>query len=102
MLLDSIPATFTHRIYTDDLGLHVEFHAQTDEYPVDVTHVFGYLCDDTPHERKLIDRLIRAVESGAAIKLVGRRTNISGGRFWATQTKVTGKYLNSDLKKLGY
>lgn len=48
------------------------------------------------------ERLTRAIHDGAVLVDPEVRTDVHGGRYVAARCLVMAKYINSDLRKLGY
>ena len=53
-------------------------------------------------DRRLADRLARAVEAGAAFGCVRRCTDVGGKSYISAGHAVLGRKLNADLRRLGY
>ena len=60
---------------------------------------FGISCAD---DAKLAMRLKAAIEAGAAFKNIEVRVDVAGKTFMCEEMAVMGRYLNGDLRKLGY
>lgn len=52
--------------------------------------------------RKLADRLVRAIEDGVAYTYRGILTDVNGKTYVDYKHNVMGRHLNADLNKLGY
>lgn len=48
------------------------------------------------------NRLVRAINDGAAYKDASVAIDVNGKTYASANRRFMGKYLNSDLKKLGY
>jgi hypothetical protein len=60
---------------------------------------YGISCGNN---RRLADRLARAVDAGVVMIDPEVRTDIYGGTYVSSTSVVSGKRLNADLKRLGY
>lgn len=69
---------------------------------VDRPHTGGISLLDTPHYRSLAERYRRAVAEGAVYSNPRIVSDINGRTYIRSDGFVMGKYLNSDLKALGY
>lgn len=101
-LTSSSKISFTHKVWSEGGDLHVEFFADVDAVEVDSNRVLGYLLDDNQKDRKMAMRLISAVEAGKAITLRGIMVREDGSTYFDTKINVWGKYMNTDLQRLGY
>jgi len=74
--------------------------------PVDGTldrqQTTSYSLSDTPHHRKLASRLVKAIYAGAALPFKGIIKDVNGKSFVDCGMEVMGKYMNADLKRIGY
>jgi len=57
---------------------------------------------DTPANRKLAERYKKAVEAGVIYKNPVIKTGVKNHQYIESEGFVMAKYLNSDLKKLGF
>lgn len=58
----------------------------------------GYLCSS----KRNAERLCRAINAGAVFADPRIAFDIYGAAYVATTSRVMGKYMNADLKRLGY
>lgn len=66
------------------------------------THLYGWIrSSDTIHQRKLLERLEKAIRAGVVITYAKVRLDTNGMTYVATTSHVC-RHLNADLKKLGY
>ena len=90
--------TFRCEITTDAEGIHVKAIAQGVKLDRTQTAAWGL----KPAHKTLAQRLCRAIEAGAALTPIGVRTDIGGQTYLATTGHVMGRYMNADLRRLGY
>ena len=50
----------------------------------------------------LVERLKRAIWSGAAMRSAHIATDVNGKTYWSAYWLVFAKYMNADLKRIGY
>ena len=50
----------------------------------------------------LAKRLVRAIEAGKALTSKGVGTDAYGNTYLITEARVMGRYMNADLKRLGF
>lgn len=74
---------------------------------IDVTPIWGGV--DRPNgfgwtvgNQRLADRLVLAIMAGAVFEDPRVREDINGRTYVTGTAKVLGRYLNADLRKLGY
>ena len=60
----------------------------------------GYLIQ--AKHKKLVLRLMSAINAGVATKFLGIGVDIAGKTYVLSESQVMGKYMNADLKRLGY
>lgn len=53
-------------------------------------------------DRRLADRLVLAVRSGAAFSCVRKCVDVAGNSYISAEHAVMGRKLNADLRRLGY
>jgi hypothetical protein len=51
---------------------------------------------------KLAARLVRAIEAGKALRVVGVSTDCGGRTYLSTESQVLARMMNADLKRLGF
>lgn len=66
---------------------------------VDRPHTFSISCGK---DRKLAARLARAVNAGAVFHDCTVEKDVSGATYVGATSRVLGRILNADLKRLGY
>lgn len=69
---------------------------------VDRPDVGGWGLPKTASGRKLVKRLVAACESGAAFSATELCTDNGGQTYIHATHAVMGRYMNADLKRLGY
>lgn len=69
---------------------------------VDRPEGVGIDLNDTPAHWALARRLQRAINAGVASPISGIGTDCTGKTYARTTLNVMGKYLNADLKRLGF
>lgn len=61
-----------------------------------VTH--GYVCTN----RKIAERLARAISAGAVFNVTGVGTDVNGKTYLIYSSRVLGRRMNADLRALGF
>ena len=91
----------TSEVIEMDGGKHlcVEVHTTAD---VDRKRVYGWMLKATPSDQKLAAHLIQAIHAGKALTVGGILTDVNGKTYLNTNTMVTGRTMNADLKRLGF
>jgi len=62
----------------------------------------SYSLPDTPKDRKLAERLVRAIDSQRATPNLSIATDVAGVKYVTHNMAVFGRYMNADLKRLGF
>lgn len=83
-----------------ELGPHLLVSVTTKAPGLDRSDVYGWHL--SPKHRKLGERLVRAVEAGAALTPERIDRDVNGKTFLVAPTKVFGRTLNADLRRLGF
>lgn len=65
---------------------------------VDRPETHGYVCTN----RKIAERLARAIEAGAVFTVTGVGTDVNGRTFLLYSSRVLGRMMNADLRRLGF
>ena len=65
---------------------------------VDRPHTYGIRTS----KPRLRDRLIRAINAGVITENPSLKTDVDGKTYVCFSSAVMGRYLNADLKRLGY
>jgi hypothetical protein len=81
-------------------GMDTMLHVQPVWRGVDRCRIGGVLL--AAKDTAKAQRLQRCMESGAAFDFVGIATDVAGQTFVHYNSRVYGRHLNADLKKLGY
>lgn len=68
------------------------------DVPLDRPCTGGWLIRDT----RLVDRLRRAVEAGAAHEAPAVRVDVDGRTYVAARSLILGRTANADLARLGF
>lgn len=94
-----LPAEVQEPVHDHGWGVRVAFQPMPG---LDRTDGHAWGTGDGPTGKRLAERLARAIDAGAVISIEG--TYIDVGRRIGIRTKsaVMGRYLNADLKRLGY
>lgn len=67
--------------------------------PLDRSRTFGI---STGSNKRLADRLARAINDGAVFYNPVIKSDVAGNTYVSADRRVMGRYLNADLKRLGY
>lgn len=62
----------------------------------------GWGFDDTPGNRKLVSRLVKAINDGVAVSSPEVKTDKFGKTYVGWDYGVIGRRMSADLKRLGY
>ena len=93
--------TPTAKIESNDDGLWVSVH--WDDAGVDRPSTFKWsVGSDVPAKRKLAQRLVSAVQAGAALTNTAIAEDVNGKTYVKTESRVVGRYMNADLMRLGF
>ena len=68
--------------------------------PVDRKECLGW--EFPAKDSALAERLVRAIEAGKVLAFVGVDKDVNGKTYVVASTGVMGRYMNSDLKRLGF
>ena len=82
--------------HSDGTGFTVWF-----EFPnvgVDRPRTYGI----SVRTRRDADRLVRATEAGVVLYDIEVKTDVHGQTYVGCTSRVSGRYLNADLKRLGF
>ena len=69
---------------------------------VDRPFTFGWMLKDKPSNRKLAERLKKAILAGVILTHPSIQTDIYKKTYVSHNVTVHGRRLNSDLKRLGF
>lgn len=64
---------------------------------VDRPDCFGWIV-----KAKLAPRLVRAVRAGAVLYDLEVKTDVAGETYVSSRSRVMGRHMNADLRKLGF
>ena len=78
---------------------HFIVHSTVTNIAVDRPSLHGI---STGANRKLAERLVRAIESGRVFSFERIGTDVNGKTYIVSGCKVWGRRLNADLKRLGF
>lgn len=79
-----------------DNTFHVAVQANGDE--LDRRYVAGW---SVPNE-KLAERLVKAIHAGVVLDVNGVLTDVNGKTYLSCTSKVLGRTMNADLKRMGF
>lgn len=88
---------FTATLTTDTNGnITVQAHTTLD---VDRKELLGW---SVGKNGALAKRLVRAIEAGKAFTVKGFATDVCGNTYLRAEANIMGRYMNADLKRLGF
>ena len=79
-------------------SVHVDVIWNTDGVPLDRPSTYSISVGTWP----LAERLVKAIHAGVVFPDPKVKTDVYGKTYVEATCKVMGRYLNADLKRLGY